>query len=76
MKYIGNPNFIDLADYADFEMFEKEAIKKFGKQQHNNHLKELSLSKGYDGIRYYDPQATGEEFVLYNTETVYLSVLL
>ncbi len=25
---------------------------------------------GFDGIRYYDPQATGEEFVLFNTEKV------
>lgn len=68
--YIGNPNFIDLADYSDFDKFEEEAIEKFGKRESNNHLKELTLLKGFDGIRYYDPEATGEEFVLFNTKKV------
>jgi 3'-phosphoadenosine 5'-phosphosulfate sulfotransferase (PAPS reductase)/FAD synthetase len=31
-------------------------------------MKKLALENGYDGIRYYDAQATGEEFVLYNIE--------
>jgi hypothetical protein len=69
-KYIGTPSFIDLADYADFDEFEKQAIEKFGKQKNNTHLKLLILLKGYDGIRYYDPIATGEEYVLFNTEKV------
>ncbi len=54
-------------------MFENEAIEKFGKHEHCNHLKALTLLKGFDGIRYYDPLATGEEFVLYNTEKVTIS---
>ena len=31
-----------------------------------NGAQECILSQGYDGIRYYDPDATGEEFVLFN----------
>lgn len=29
-------------------------------------MREFVLGHGYDGVRYYDPDATGEEFVLYN----------
>jgi hypothetical protein len=29
-------------------------------------IREFVLSKGYDGIRYYDKDATGEEFILYH----------
>jgi hypothetical protein len=68
--YIGTPLFIDLAYYADFDAFEKQAIEKFGKQKNNNHLKLLTLLKGFDGIRYYDPFATGEEYILFKTEKV------
>ena len=68
--YIGKPLFIDLSIFSDFYNFEEDAIKKFGKQEYNNHFKALTLLKGFDGIRYYDPIATGEEFVLYNTQKV------
>lgn len=67
LEYEGNPKFIDLTLYSAFEKFEKEAIIKYGKQKHNEHLKKLTIEKGFDGIRYYDPIATGEEFVLFNT---------
>jgi len=30
----------------------------------------LTLELGFDGILYFDPYATGEEFVLFNTEKV------
>ena len=30
----------------------------------------LTLKKGFDGIRYFDPYTTGEEFVLFNTDKV------
>lgn len=72
-EYIGEPLFIDLAYYDDFDNFEKEAIEKFGKQPNKKHLRALTLAKGFDGIRYYEPTAIGEEFVLYNTEKVFLS---
>ena len=72
-EYIGEPLFIDLAVYADFDSFEKEAIEKFGELSNKKHLRLLTLAKGFDGIRYYDPTAMGEEFVLYNTEKMFLS---
>ena len=66
----GNPSFIDLTIYNEFEKFSGLAENKYGKEPSNNHLKELTISMGYDGIRYYDPIATGEEFVLYNFNKV------
>ena len=30
----------------------------------------IVMGMGFDGIRYYDPYATGEEFVLFNLETI------
>jgi hypothetical protein len=70
IEYKGNPKFLDLVLYKDFDDFEKQAIKKYGKIKHNDHLKEFTLEKGFDGIRYYDPFTTGEEFVLYNVDKI------
>ncbi len=70
--YEGNPLFIDLALYDELDNFEKEAKQKFPDCKFNEHFKMLTLSKGYDGIRYYDPITTGEEFVVYNCEKVKL----
>ncbi|MCK4338603.1 MAG: hypothetical protein KAW87_01250 [Candidatus Cloacimonetes bacterium] len=69
-EYHGNPKFIDLTIYEEFNEFEKLAIAKYGNSTKNEHLKLLTLDMGFDGIRYYDPLATGEEFVLYNTKKV------
>ncbi|MFH0854105.1 MAG: hypothetical protein V1891_01285 [bacterium] len=49
-----NFNFLNLLDDQSFL------------QQNMDNLEEKVLSMGYDGIRYYDPDATGEEFVLFN----------
>jgi hypothetical protein len=68
--YKGNPKFLDLSNYGDFDNFESKAKKKYPNSTNNEHLKLLILKMGYDGIRYYDPQATGEEFVLFNTNKV------
>ncbi len=54
LKIEGNFNFLDLLDDRSFL------------QQNKHNLEEKVLSMGYDGIRYYDPDATGEEFVLFN----------
>jgi len=35
-------------------------------RENKDNLEEKVLSMGYDGIRYYDSEATGEEFVLFN----------
>jgi hypothetical protein len=79
--YIGNPNWFDLMRYEDYKRYEEEAIRKYGKNYVEKNsladidikgemLKKLAIEKGFDGIRYYDPQATGEEFVLFNTDKV------
>ncbi len=79
--YIGNPNWFDLMRYEDYSRFIEEAIRKYGKNYVEKNsladidikgemLKKLAIEKGFDGIRYYDPQATGEEFVLFNTNKV------
>jgi len=78
--YVGKPNWLDLIDYKDYELFEEQAVKKYGKpidvksisdiDRKGEMMKKLAIDKGYDGIRYYDPQASGEEFVLFNTKKV------
>lgn len=64
--YKGDFKFLDLTDYDKFDKFEKEAKNKYPNEESGNEIKKLAIEKGYDGIRYYDPEATGEEFVLYN----------
>lgn len=72
LKFTGNPKFIDLTDYDDFDEFEKQALAKYPNEKFNEHFKLLTLEKGYDGIRYYDPETTGEEFVLFKKNKVKL----
>lgn len=67
IEYFGYPKFIDLTDYSKFDKYEEKAIEQFGQI---DGLKQLTIQLGYDGIRYYDPITTGEEFVLYNTDKV------
>jgi len=70
--YEGNPKFIDLTLYTDLENFQEEAKQKFPDCKLNEHFNLLTFSKGYDGIRYYDPIASGEEFVVFNCEKLKL----
>jgi len=70
--YYGNPNFLDLTDNNNFDISKKSSKQKFPNEENNNELKKMTLELEYDGIRYYDPIATGEEFVLYNTNKVKL----
>lgn len=70
VKYYGFPKFIDLADSREYELFEREAVAKFGMDKERSYLKKYTLQKGFDGIRYYDISATGEEFVLFNSNAV------
>lgn len=70
--YYGNPNFLDLVEYNLFKEFHNIAKEKYPNEVNNNELKKLTLELEYDGIRYYDPLATGEEFVLYNINKVKL----
>ena len=73
IKYIGSPKWVNLVNYSDFETFEQEAISCNGHRLNNEHLKLYTLSKGFDGIRYYDPNATGEEFVLFRKTKVQMA---
>lgn len=70
--FYGNPNFLDLTDYETHKTFKKLSKEGFPNEINNNELKKMTLELEYDGIRYYDPFATGEEFVLYNTNKVKL----
>ncbi len=70
--YRGNPNFLDLTNHNDFKVIKEESKKEFPNEENNNELREMTLKLGYDGIRYYDAVATGEEFVLYNIDKVKL----
>ncbi len=54
LKIRGDFSFLDLFDDQNFLRENKDS------------LEEKVLSMGYDGIRYYDPDATGEEFILFN----------
>lgn len=54
VKITGNFNVLNLMDDRKFM------------QEHRENLEDTVLKLGYDGIRYYDPDATGEEFVLFN----------
>lgn len=58
LKFRGDFNFLDLLDDQNFF------------QENGENLEEKVLAMGYDGIRYYDPDATGEEFVLFNNSRV------
>ncbi len=45
-------------------------MKLFGDDCEKSYLRKLTLEKGFDGIRYFDPIATGEKFVLFNIDVV------
>jgi len=57
IKVIGEFIFFDTITNDDFA-FNQANIEKY------------ILEKGYDGIRYFDPDATGEEFVLFNLDKI------
>lgn len=67
ITYYGNPRFIDLTDEIIFNEFLENAKLTFNS---DDFIEEYTLSMNYDGIRYYDVETTGEEFVLFNTNTV------
>ena len=66
IEYTGSPKWLDLTDYDELRKFEAE----YGTMTNSDIVLDVVLSMGYDGIKYYDPQATGEEYVLFNTAIV------
>ena len=68
--YKGNPKWLDLMDYAKYRKFERDLLKKGIKMTNSDKVGKIVTDMGFDGIKYYDPQATGEEFVLFNLKSV------
>ena len=66
-EYKGTPKWIDLMKYSDLKKFELTCKKNKIRILNSNEVGEYVKSLGFDGIKYYDPQATGEEYVLFNT---------
>lgn len=60
VKILGKFKFVNLLLTKKFKSFIQKANRK--KMSIENYV----LSLGYDGIRYFDLYATGEEFVLFN----------
>jgi hypothetical protein len=57
-------------DYGKYRKFESELLKNGIKMTNSDKVGKFVMDMGFDGIVYYDPQATGEEFVLFNLKAV------
>jgi hypothetical protein len=66
VEFQGEPKFMDVTKPGTLENLKKVAKEKFPESK--KPITEYVTSQGFDGIRYFDPWATGEEFVLYNKE--------
>lgn len=64
----GNFNFLSLLSEAKLRKFFKKARKIFPDEP--DFIEKYTTKLGYDGIRYYDPLATGEEFVLLDLSAI------
>ncbi|MDP2703940.1 MAG: LPD38 domain-containing protein [bacterium] len=63
----GNPKILDLTDSFKFvDDAHRAARKEFPKEKYP--LGKWVQKQGYDGIKYFDPIATGEEYVIYNAK--------
>lgn len=74
-KYYGNPKWLDLSNLKDEKAFLRDVKKKYkikdtSSAKFGDALEAEVLARGYDGVKYFDPYATGEEFVLINQESV------
>ena len=63
------PKWLDLSNVADETKFLSEVARKYGVRQgrtksFGDALEKEIIERGYDGVRYFDPYATGEEFIL------------
>lgn len=66
--FVGTPKWLDLIEYSKYNKFLKDI--KIENLFNSNKVGEVVKKMGFDGIRYYDPTATGEEFVLFNINKV------
>lgn len=69
-EYKGNPKWLDLSNYSDYKKFIGKFEKKGMKIENSDEIGKEVQNMGYDGIRYYDPYATGDEYVLYNLKAL------
>jgi hypothetical protein len=67
-EYKGIPKWLELTDDNDYSKF-RSIIKEIGHDIVNSDVVGTIVTQmGFDGIRYYDYNATGEEFVLFNMD--------
>lgn len=76
-KLQGEPKWLDLLDRKAEETFINDVKKKYKVKDEKSEkfgevLEKEVLARGFDGIRYFDPWATGEEFVLVNQNALKL----
>ena len=64
----GKFNFLSLLSEAKLRRFLKKAREMFTND--SDFIEKYTIKSGYDGIRYYDPLATGEEFVLFDLSAI------
>lgn len=63
IKFEGNPKLLDLTN-------EDAMIKFTDKYKTGDEIEKAVSEMGYDGIKYFDPLATGEEIVITNTKAL------
>lgn len=69
-RWSGNPRWLNLMDPEDMGKFESAIEKRGMKLVNSSEVGAYVKSLGFDGIRYFDVMATGEEFVLFETSQV------
>jgi hypothetical protein len=74
-KGYGEPKWMNLMKRADEEKFYKDVEKKYGvkeiqKEKFAQSMEKEILDRGYDGVKYFDPWATGEEYLLIKTDAL------
>lgn len=73
LTFKGEPKLLDLMNRVDEEKFITDVMKKYGvKDRASAELGEAMekeiAARGYDGAKYFDPYATGEEIVITNAK--------
>ena len=75
IKFKGEPRLMDLVSKADEEKFLAEVQSKYGiknttDKEFGQAIEKEIIEQGYDGVRYFDPYATGEEFLIVNPKAL------
>ena len=68
--YRGKPKWLNLLRYSKYRDFENYLKTRGIDMVNSENVGDVVIDMGYDGIRYYDPMATGEEFVLFNLDAL------